>query len=191
MNTELLVGVIGLLGALVGAAAAFAGVVYQQNHQARLARAERREALARQAVDVLMAELEDLRKLLSSGPDIGPADSPQFLEPLERHLSVINLAALRLPQEELRELIESACNVRFGYDESYREWLGIPPGQGHEAYQRESRLSAMCRDAQRCLGAYLRQEPHHAGSLYLVREYFEEVNEPWWVRGEPPPEDPP
>jgi hypothetical protein len=149
MNTDLLVGVIALLGAFVGAAAAFAGVVYQQRHQARLVREERRDVLAERAVDTLIMELEKVRFYVGTWPD--DAMTPERAVNLSGHIAELRLAALRVPHEELRESIEAACILAFGNEPSFREHIKF----------REKRLlmQSMCHEAQRCLGAYLRQEP--------------------------------
>lgn len=162
----MLVGVIGLSGAVVGAAAAFAGVVYQQKQQVKLARSERRDAMALQAVDTLIAELEKVRELAWSVPyEEQDEDPPGFVEALEGHLSVIRLAVLRLPDRELREAIEAACVMGFGHESSFREYVGLRVQRGV--------MSATLGDAQMCLGAYLRQEPRpHTTFLFQARDYY-------------------
>jgi hypothetical protein len=170
MSTEVLVGVIGLSGALVGAAAAFAGVVYQQKHQEKMARSQRRDALAQQAVDTLMAELEEARRLVWSVP--GDAEEPPDLpERLRRHIDVIRLAVLRIPHQELREAIDAACMVEFGRFEGFQEHVGLPAPR--------IVVNAMCWDAQKCLGAYLRQEKlPETTFLFEARDYFHSMIHP-------------
>jgi hypothetical protein len=166
MSTEVLVGVIGLLGAVVGAAAAFAGVVYQQRNQAELNRAERRDALAQAAVDTLVAELQGVQRLVSSLPS-DTEDPPEFRGALNRHLDVIELVALRLPDKELREAIHAACHVSFGCLASFQEHVGLP---------RKLLTGVMCWDTQRCLGAYLRQDSRpEATHLFQARDYYRSV----------------
>lgn len=167
MSDELLVGVIGLSGTLVGAAVAFLGVVYQQRRQAELIRAERRDALSHQAVDILMAELEKIRELAWSVPH-GDDDPPGFGESLSKHVGVIQLAALRLPDRDLREAIEAACVLGFGHEESFREHVGLRVQRGV--------MVATCWDVQKCLGAYLRQEPRPETTfLFQARDYYQSM----------------
>ncbi|USQ85748.1 hypothetical protein NFX46_19475 [Streptomyces phaeoluteigriseus] len=149
MNTDLLVGVIALLGTFVGAAAAFTGVVYQQRHQARLVREERRDVLAEKAVDTLIMELEKVKFFVGTWPD--DAMTPEHAEHLFGHIAELRLAALRVPHEELRESIEAACVLAFGNERSFREHIGF--------HENRLLMKSMCHEAQRCLGAYLRQEP--------------------------------
>ncbi|MEU1596191.1 hypothetical protein ABZ468_25865 [Streptomyces sp. NPDC005708] len=167
MSTEVLVGVIGLCGALVGAAAAFVGVVYQQKQQVKLAQAERRDALAQLAVDTIMTELEELRRLVWSVS--GDAEEPpEFRPQLVRHIDVIRLGVLRLPHQELREAMEAACMMEFGRVDQFQEHIGL----------RLPRIvaTAMCWDAQKCLGAYLRREPlPETTFLFKARDYFHSV----------------
>ncbi|MET9158274.1 hypothetical protein ABZX56_11150 [Streptomyces parvulus] len=166
MGTEVLVGVIGLSGALVGAAAAFAAVVYQQKHQARLAQAERRDALAQQAVELVAAELEQLRRLL--WPQEGEEPTQESTQRILRHIDAIRLAVLRLPHQELREAIEAACMIEFGRFEGFQQHVGLP--------QPKLIGNALCWDAQKCLGAYLRQEPlPETAFLFKARTYFDSM----------------
>ncbi|MFE0257841.1 hypothetical protein [Streptomyces sp. NPDC059010] len=159
-----MVGVIGLSGTLVGAGVAFAGVVYQQGRQAGLLRAERREALAHQAVDTMMAELEKVRALAWSVPH-GQEDPPDFGEALGRSMDVVQLAALRLPDRELREAIEAACVLGFGDEESFRAQVDLQV--------RRIVMGAMVWDVQKCLGAYLRQEARPDTTfLFQARDYY-------------------
>ncbi|MDX3026736.1 hypothetical protein [Streptomyces scabiei] len=164
MSNEVLVGVIGLSGAIVGAAAAFAGVVYQQRNQARLARIERSDALAQAAVDTLTSEIQELRRLvwsLSSDAE----EPPEFREAFSRHVDVIELAALRLPDKELREAIQAACYVGFGSVDQFQAHVGLPV--------RKAVTSAMCWDVQKCLGAFLRHESRPDTTfLFKARDYY-------------------
>lgn len=175
MSGEVLVGVIALSGTLVGAAAAFAGVVYQQKQQAKLLGAERREALAHQAVDTLVAELEKVRELAASVPYRGE-NPPDFSEILDRHVSVIELAALRLPDKDLREAIQAACILGFGHTESFQAHVGLRTQQVTTSVAQRVVMTAMCWDVQKCLGAYLRQE-HRPETTYLfqARDYHQSM----------------
>jgi hypothetical protein len=165
VSAELLVGATGLLGAIVGAGAAFAGVVYQQRRQAELARMERRDAVASQAVDTIVAELERVRQVAREIPLNIAANQAAAQVDFRDHLDAIQLASLRLPDLELREALEAACFVGFGLEESFREEvdLDIPAVL----------INAMAWDAQKCLGAYLRQEARPETTfLFRARDYY-------------------
>ncbi|MFD3324076.1 hypothetical protein [Streptomyces sp. NPDC058701] len=179
MGNEVLVGVIGLGGTIVGASAAFLGVVYQQRHQARLAQAQRRDSMAIAAADTLLTELESLSKIAWRRPDDGsPRDEAfrQWTAEMGECVGRIQLAVLRLPHPELREAIESACLFEFGNEVHFQQVVGLRAGR--------ILMNAMCRDAQRCLGAYLRQEPIPS-TEFLSRAHREREAIRTW-RPEPP-----
>ncbi|MET9483664.1 hypothetical protein [Streptomyces sp. NPDC006638] len=152
MPTEVLVGVIGLGGAVVGALAAFLGVVYQQRHQAKLAAKQRLTDLSTAAVDVLMVELEAVRRLAWTRAARDHPMRGTWIAEVAPHVDAIRLAALRLTDRELREMIEAACVYTFGDEETLQEAVGL-----HMAPIVV--MSASTGEAQKCLGYYLRQEP--------------------------------
>lgn len=154
MGTEVLVGLIGLAGAALGASAAFLGVVYQQRHQARLAKEQRLSALSEQAVDSLISDLEELRSAAwrrPGGRDLGSQERGEWIEATGAIITRIHLSVLRISHKELREMIEAACVLGFGDERTLQERVGL----------RAPRILivATCSEAQKCLGYYLRQEP--------------------------------
>lgn len=152
MGTEIVVGMIGLGGAVVGALAAFLGVVYQQRHQAKLADQQRRVALSEAAIVTLIAELEALREHAWKRPD-GEAEDGwrEWIDGMGRILGRIRLATLRLPNQDLRETLEAAWLFEFGHSELFQGVVGLRSGR--------MLMMAMTGEAQQCLGHYLRQEP--------------------------------
>ena len=175
MSTEVLVGLIGLGGALVGAAAAFSGVVYQQRHQAKLAREQRRTAMSDAAVNTLITELEKLRTIAWRRPLEEDHGDDQWHNELGDCIDRIRLAALRLPHQELRETIEAACTMAFGEQAEAQDAVGL----------RAPRLLMMAAavEAQRCLGAYLRGEPLPTMRfLPPMRRRLEEMTDPRLIR---------
>ncbi|MFF3094112.1 hypothetical protein [Streptomyces cyaneofuscatus] len=153
MQIEIAVGLIGLGGAAVGALAAFLGVVYQQRHQARLMERERRAALSQVAVDALLADLEELRRHAWVRPDeerLDPAWTDWSAE-TGLILARLSLATLRLPHPELREMIQAAGVYGFGNEDALQEAVGLRAGR--------PLMAAVCGEAQKCLGYYLRGEP--------------------------------
>lgn len=152
MGTEVLVGVIGLGGAAVGASAAFLGVVYQQRHQAKLADKQRRLELSETAIDTLIAELEALREHAWKRPDRDAgADWQEWVRGMLPILRRIRLATLRLPDQDMRETLEAAWMFEYGSSEHFQEVVGLRSGR--------LLMMGMTAEAQQCLGHYLRQEP--------------------------------
>ncbi|MFI1525541.1 hypothetical protein [Streptomyces griseus] len=153
MRIEIAVGLIGLGGAVVGALAAFLGVVYQQRHQARLAERERRAVLSQAAIDLLLADLENLREHAWSRPEneqLDPAWGGWVTE-MGLILARMRLAVLRLPHQDLREMLEAAALYGFGNESALQEAVGLRAGR--------LLMVAACGEAQKCLGYYLRGEP--------------------------------
>ena len=166
MDNAILGGLIGLLGAVVGASAAFSGVVYQQRRQADLARQERLDALAERAVDTLIQELEHVRDLAWKWNEAH--ETREWRDALSKHSAAISLAVLRLPDKTLRENIQAAVILGFGSEQAFQDHvdLQVPPGI----------MAAMAGDAQKSLGAYLRQEPSPPTTfLYRAHPFVQSI----------------
>jgi hypothetical protein len=150
MTPEVLVGLIGaggaLGGALCGGLSTFAGVVYQQKRQAAQAAEERHTEMAHQAVDGIMTQVQELRKLAR-------AQSKYAWTPtMEELVEAIRHASLRVPHEPLRDLIDAACEWRFGAN-TFR------PGKLAKITDTApARIELIGLELQKCLGAYLRGE---------------------------------
>ncbi|MEV2277850.1 hypothetical protein AB0I72_19920 [Nocardiopsis sp. NPDC049922] len=153
MTPEVLVGLIGaggaLSGALVGGFATFAGVVYQQNRQAEQAAEERRAEMAHHAIDTIITQTWGLKKLLPEWSFKEFEWSPE----MDACVDTIRMAALRLPQKDLREPIEAACSYLFGgTPHAHAASPSIPDRPA-------IRVRETAEEIQRRLGAHLRGEP--------------------------------
>ncbi|WP_328584953.1 hypothetical protein [Streptomyces sp. NBC_00370] len=168
MNSEVLVGIIGLGGAAIGAAAAFLGIVYQQRAQTKQAIQERLTALSEGAVDVLITELQVLQGHAWKRPEAESAERPEWLQEMSEILGRINLASLHLTDGDLRDALEAACLFGFGHESYLQEHVGLRAGR--------LLMMAMCVEMQKSLGCYLRREPApKARLLDQAREAKREV----------------
>lgn len=181
MTPEIAVGLIGmggaLGGALLGGAATFAGVVYQQRHSATRADKERRTEMAMQAVDVILHQTQELKKLAWPPKDEEELTwTPQMGECVE----VIRLAALRIPDKNIREHLEAACTFKFGASSKLQGDLSA--GVDAPAV----RMVVTADEAQLMLGAYLRGEaiPQPEGflgkALAAERKLYRQVEQGRW-----------
>lgn len=153
MTPEIAVGLIGLGGALggafIGGLATFAGVVYQQNRYDKHVSGERQTTMTHQAIDVIMDQTWELKKLA-----VGSSDKQfEWTNDMAECVEAIRLAALRLPEKHLREPIEAACLYKFGASRTFKnDRIQGPP-------QPAARVAMMAGQVQERLGAYLRGEP--------------------------------
>lgn len=145
-------GLIGLGGAIVGATAAFAGVVYQQKHQAQREDAQRLVLLSEGAIDSLISQLELLREHAWRHPgDEEGADYDVWVARLIDLLHPMRLTMMRLSDASLRQTLEAAWLFEFGHSAVLQEEIGL----------RSTKLviTRMAGEAQDCLGHHLRREP--------------------------------
>jgi hypothetical protein len=117
--------------------------------------------MGHQAAHTILTELQAIRDLASDRPE-HEGGTPSAVEAwtpevrawdaeLSKHLGKIQLALLRLPEEELRKDLEAICSSGFGNEPWLSEVTGAPRGK--------ILMYATTAEAQRCLGAYLRGEP--------------------------------
>ncbi|MEU6651294.1 hypothetical protein ABZ904_18075 [Streptomyces sp. NPDC046900] len=156
MQTETLVGLIsGLGGAVIGAGGALLGAWLQQRQQAKHARQERHETMARQAVDQLVTELNKLRRLVQENPSrahrVELHEPDAWTQSLIECRDHISMAVLRLPDAELRDRINDATYVLDAGEETYESLNFRRPALGFE-------VDLLCREAMAALGSYLREE---------------------------------
>jgi hypothetical protein len=111
VTPELLNGLIGAGGALLGGLATFAGVVYQQHRQAKQVAGEQQSEFARQAIDTILTQTTELRRLawakVREGKFVWTLDMSECVD-------ATLMASLRIPDKELREIIEASCRIHFG-----------------------------------------------------------------------------
>jgi hypothetical protein len=151
MELEIAVGLIGVGGALggslLGGLSTFLGVVYQQQRQAKQTILERQTEMTHQAIDSIMVQVQELRRLAWERPK-----AFKWTAEMGACVEAIRLASLRLPQAGLREPIEAACNYQFGASKSLRGDMTSMVGDP------AVRVVAMTSQVQQRLGSYLRGE---------------------------------
>lgn len=150
VETEILVGLIGLGGALVGAGATFAGVVYQQRRQDLSAKRLQRQAQTAGAADTILFDLYELQRVARQGND-GLTESERAERYRGQHDAVarIVLNVQRIPDAELRSRLQQ--NAFFV--------LLNPPEDTRPEMERREATLWLCMDSIESLGAYLRNEP--------------------------------
>ncbi|MEU1536137.1 hypothetical protein [Streptomyces fagopyri] len=150
METETLAGLIGLGGALVGASATFAGVVYEQRRQDLNARRLHRQTQAAGAVDTILNDLSELQRVARQGSS-GLTESELAERYRWQHDAVarIVLTVQRIPDAEVRSRVRQ--NAFFV--------LLSPPDDTRSAMERRQATMWLCMDSIETLGAYLRDYP--------------------------------
>ncbi|MFC8230276.1 hypothetical protein [Streptomyces sp. NPDC057287] len=150
METDMLVGLIGLGGALMGASATFVGVVYQQRRQDLSARTLHRRTQAASAADMILSDLYELQRVARQGNG-GLTESERAERYRSQHDAVarIVLSVQRIPDAELRSRLQQ--NAFFV--------LLNPPEDARPEMERREATLWLCMDSIESLGAYLRNEP--------------------------------
>ncbi|MFB7609828.1 hypothetical protein [Streptomyces gardneri] len=169
--SDVTAGIFALGGAIVGGLATLAGTVWEQHRQSRTARSERLEEMAKAGVDAAMTELLEVQTALRAaktqvpsakgssyeeppstfmaaflGKDLTPEERDERLHHMMDCRSRISIAMQRVPSYELRVRVDIDTSIIFG----------LPPTESESAFTRNMEV---CRDAEWCLGAYLRGEP--------------------------------
>ncbi|MGW0683412.1 hypothetical protein ACWD2L_08640 [Streptomyces sp. NPDC002754] len=115
MQPEVLSGLIGFGGALVGGAASFGGVWLTLSHQRKLAREARLAEIGQEAADKALNELITLGEFLSSvRSDVAtmPTDErASYLDTVFGHMENVERAVARIPNRELRDRVKSLLIV--------------------------------------------------------------------------------
>ncbi|MET9783609.1 hypothetical protein [Nocardiopsis alba] len=152
MTPEIAVGLIGmggaLGGALLGGAATFAGVVYQQQRQAQLTFAQRQTEITDRALEDVVTQAQELKRLALAQPHTDFEWTPQMGECVE----AIRVSTLRVPYKELRETIDAACMWQFGAASE------ITGGEQGFAEMPGVKVVVMSSQLQQVVGAYLRDD---------------------------------
>lgn len=150
MDAAVTAGFIGLIGAVVGSAATFSGVIYQQRHTARLHAASVQRATVHTAAQQLMREILEVQAVLQRDPsDLDPDEFAQQGRRLREHLSVVLIDGQWLSDSQLRRrLQENAAFVNMS-----------PPGDTRSSVEKRADAMLLCADSIACLGAYVREEP--------------------------------
>jgi hypothetical protein len=115
MQPEVLSGLIGFGGALVGGAASFGGVWLTLSHQRKLAREARLAEIGQEAADRALNELITLGEFLASvRSDVAtmPTDErASYLDTVFGHMENVERAVARIPNRELRDRVKSLLIV--------------------------------------------------------------------------------
>ncbi|MFF1306589.1 hypothetical protein [Streptomyces sp. NPDC058307] len=149
MDPSVTGALIGLIGVVAGAGAAFGGVVYQQLHSERAALMARKRTEAAGAAEQLLVELLSIQQLLRRGTyDFSEEERREHYRTLMRHPATMQLHSQWLPDAELRSRLSvNALYVNLG-----------PSGDVRSDVERRQNGMAVCFDSIACLGAFLRSE---------------------------------
>lgn len=122
MQPEVLAGLIGFGGAVVGAGGALLGGWFQQRHQAALTREDRQVARAglveergRAAADGALAELHALRRhVMRREQGVAPDEELEWLRTVEEHVDQAAMASGLIPEaDEMRTRVRDALDVVY------------------------------------------------------------------------------
>jgi hypothetical protein len=120
MQPEVLLGLIGFGGALVGGAASFGGVWLTLSHQRKQAREARLLEIGQAAADKALNELITLGEFLKTvgGNDVVTANTDErlpYLDTAAGHLKNIKLAVARIPDRGVRDRVQILLNLTSRY----------------------------------------------------------------------------
>lgn len=115
MQPEVLSGLIGFGGALVGGAASFGGVWLTLSHQRKLAREARLAEIGQEAADRALNELITLGEFLESVrgevATMRTDESAEYLDTVFGHMERVQRAVARIPDKELRTRVRDLLTV--------------------------------------------------------------------------------
>lgn len=195
MQPEVLSGLIGFGGALVGGAASFGGVWLTLSHQRKLARETRLAEIGQDAADRALNELITLGEFLGSvRSDVAamPTDErASYLDTVFGHMESIERAVARIPNRELRDRVKSLLIVMRRFRAAgVRHFFAV------------SWLAELTDELTELLSAYIRSDPlpplssrteekqHRATQHELAqRRRFELMQDPDPVNVDPREED--
>ncbi|MFF6992997.1 hypothetical protein [Streptomyces sp. NPDC010273] len=119
MQPEMLSGLIGFGGALVGGAASLGGVWLTLSHQRKLAREARLAEVGQEAADKALNELIALGEFLESVRGEVAAmrtdESAEYLDTVFGHMERVQRAVARIPDQELRTRMRDLLFVMRKY----------------------------------------------------------------------------
>ncbi|MFC9219725.1 hypothetical protein ACFT8W_02720 [Streptomyces hygroscopicus] len=120
MQPEVLSGLIGFGGALVGGVASFGGVWLTLSHQRKQAREARLLEIGQVAADKALNELITLGEFLGSlgGNDVVTANTDErlpYLDTVFGHLKNTELAVTRIPDRDVRERVTLLLRLTTHY----------------------------------------------------------------------------
>ncbi|MFF3934380.1 hypothetical protein [Streptomyces hirsutus] len=120
MQPEVLSGLIGFGGALVGGAASFGGVWLTLSHQRKQAREAHLLEIGQAAADKALNELITLGEFLETfgGNDVVTAHTDEmlpYLDTVSGHLKNIKLAVARIPDRGVRDRVKLSLSLTSRY----------------------------------------------------------------------------
>ncbi|MFF8454686.1 hypothetical protein ACF06T_09200 [Streptomyces albidoflavus] len=123
MQAEVLSGLIGFGGALVGGAASFGGVWLTLSHQRKQAREARLMEIGQVATDKALNELIALNEFLGSvrGNDVVTIHTDErlpYLDTVFGHLKKVELAVTRIPDQSVRDRMKMLLRLASHYRSS-------------------------------------------------------------------------
>lgn len=152
MQPEVLSGLIGFGGALVGGAASFGGVWLTLSHQRKLAREARLAEIGQEAADRALNELITLGEFLESVKGevatMRTDESAEYLDTVFGHVERVQRAVARIPDRELRTHVRDLLTVMRKYRAAgVRHFFAV------------SWLSELTDELTELLSAYIRSDP--------------------------------
>ncbi|WP_328450004.1 hypothetical protein OG780_19735 [Streptomyces sp. NBC_00386] len=148
MQTETLVGLIGLGGAVIGAGGAVFGGWLQQRHQANTAKAERREGRRYAAGQTALEMLIRLRQAAANRTDT-PESESAWTDAFIDWTVTFDAALHVVPDgDQMREQVFEVVRL-IGYYEAL----------GQTRQESNLWIDALCREAVAVLSAFLREDP--------------------------------
>ncbi|MFE9649323.1 hypothetical protein ACFYO0_35470 [Streptomyces sp. NPDC006365] len=157
MQTETWVGLIGFGGAVVGAGGALLGGWLQQRHQARIAKAERREERRYTAGQAALDMLIHFRQATANRIDEEESENA-WTEVFVEWSVTFDAALYVVPDaDEMRDRVFGIMGF-IGYHEAL--------GQTHS--EANLWIDALCKEAIAVLSAFLREEPLPEPSQFFL-----------------------
>lgn len=174
MQAEVSAGLIGLVGAVVGAGGALLGGWLQQRHQAKLAKDERLDERGYTAGETALGELYQLRQHLIESGVAGPV--PQDRQPWRfiavNHLDAAEMAVMLMPNAPaVHDRVVEVLNVAKRYELA-----------GQHRHQQIRWLTACVGSAIDMLSAHMRADPVPEIGVRRFRDQVREHDnrfEPW------------
>ncbi|MFC8697718.1 hypothetical protein [Streptomyces parvus] len=152
MQPEVLSGLIGFGGALVGGAASFGGVWLTLSHQRKLAQEARLAEIGQEAADRALNELITLGEFLESVrgevATMRTDESAEYLATVFGHMERVQRAVARIPDRELRTRVRDLLTVMRKYRAAgVRHFFAV------------SWLAELADELTELLSAYIRSDP--------------------------------
>ncbi|MET7347450.1 hypothetical protein [Streptomyces mirabilis] len=154
MQAETLAGLMGLPGAVVGAAVSTGAVIWQQRRTAHETERSYKLGLAETAANEVIRLSYALEDHFAKGvAHTGTPEGRHWYVDLRMILRELEIQALRIPDRKVRRLVE------WGHAEILRD----PEGVAEEEDWPTARYRDICRNFQNVMGTVIRREPFPDG----------------------------